>query len=74
MVPIALTREEMKERMIARRDGKLDEWKPEGEIKILPKQMSDWLEKNKGRMEKANKLPFWISDNRDKLPIEKRKR
>jgi hypothetical protein len=69
MVPITLTREEMKERMIARRDGKLDEWKPKGEIKSLPKKMMDWLEKNRGRMEKANKLPFWITDNRDRLQI-----
>jgi hypothetical protein len=73
MIPVTLTREEMKERMIARRDGKLDEWKPKDEIKNLPQKLSEWSEKNRERIANAEKkqtLPFWIHDNKDLINIK----
>jgi GNAT superfamily N-acetyltransferase len=63
MIPITVTRQEMKDRMTARRDGKLDEWKPENEVKKVPDAFTEWVETNKKRIQSAKKLPYWITDN-----------
>jgi NAD+--asparagine ADP-ribosyltransferase len=69
MIPITVTREEMKERMIARRDNKLDEWKPKDEITEPPKALNEWMETNRKRIENAKQLPFWYIDNYKLLNI-----
>jgi hypothetical protein len=70
MIPIFITREEMKERMIARRDNKLDEWKPENEVKEVPKKLNEWIQNNKNRIENAEKLPYWMIDNANFINLQ----
>jgi hypothetical protein len=68
MIPIFITRQEMKDRMIARRDGKLDEWKPENEVKKVPDAFTEWVSDNADRIEQAKQrgtLPYFLKDNKE---------
>jgi hypothetical protein len=63
MYPIRISDEEMEERMIARRDNKLEKWKPKNEVTDPPKALGDWIKKNEKRIAAAKQLPYWIKDN-----------
>jgi hypothetical protein len=60
----------LEKRWIARRDNKLDEWKPENEITELPKELIDRIKENENRIAKANKLPYRMIENAKLLPLQ----
>jgi hypothetical protein len=63
MVPIMISVEEFGERVKARKDGKLEAWKPKEEIKEPPKALNEWGKKNEERIARAKQLPYWMMDN-----------
>jgi hypothetical protein len=70
MFPTRISDDDLKKRWIARRDNKLDEWKPSNEITEPPKGLYDWIKENENRIAKANKLPYWMIENAKLLPLQ----
>jgi hypothetical protein len=64
MIPITISNEEFGERVKARKEGKLDEWKPKGVVRDVPEKFKEWVEANKDRIAKAKSLPYFLRDNR----------
>ena len=63
MIAIQITREEWAERVKARAEGKLDEWKPKNPISEMPEAFKKWVTDNTKRLSAARHTPYWIQDN-----------
>jgi hypothetical protein len=66
MVPIVISREELFERMKARKAGRLEEWRPKGAVQDVPDKFKAWLAENAERIaaaEKRGTLPYFLKDN-----------
>ncbi|MDR2765379.1 MAG: hypothetical protein LBB90_10180 [Tannerella sp.] len=61
---------EFGERVKARKEGKLDEWKPKVEIKKPPKTLNEWGKKNGERIAGAKQLPYGMMDNAKFLSLQ----
>ena len=63
MIPIQITIEEFAERVKARAEGRLQEWKPKNMIKEMPQGFTDWVSKNMKRIDGAQHQPYFVQDN-----------
>jgi hypothetical protein len=70
MVPIMISSEEFGERVKARKDGTLDEWRPKNEIKEPPAALNEWVKKNETRIAEAKQLPYWMIDNAKSISLQ----
>lgn len=73
MLPILITEADFRARIKARKNGKLDSWKPQDwqsrPVKSLPQQLHKWMSDNKQRLDRAKALPEWVEDNRAQLDL-----
>lgn len=65
-IPIYISDDDFLNRIRARKEGKLDQWKPKG-IEDVPAKFKDWLGKNKDRFQAGAKLPLFLTDNQKML-------
>lgn len=65
-IPIYISDDDFLNRIRARKEGKLDQWKPKG-IEDVPPKFKDWLGKNKDRFQAGAKLPLFLTDNQKML-------
>lgn len=63
LIPIMLTDEEFAEYLKAKREGKLDEFAKKTNIQDFPENMTEWMDENKDRIQKA------ISNSQKELPV-----
>jgi len=63
MYPIRISDDDLEKRCIARKENKLEQWKPSNEITEPPKALNEWLNKNQARIANAKHLPYWMTDN-----------
>jgi len=63
MIAIMITREEWAERVKARAEGKLQEWKPKNPVSDMPEAFNKWIKDNTKRIDGARHTPYWIQDN-----------
>jgi hypothetical protein len=63
MIAIMITREEWAERVKARAEGKLDEWKPTNPVNDVPDGFKNWITNNAKRINSGKHTPWWIQDN-----------
>lgn len=67
MIPVLITEADFKERIKARKNGTLAEWKPRDwqsrQVKALPRQAREWATENAERISNARSLPDWVENN-----------
>lgn len=67
MIPVLITEADFKERIKARKNGTLAEWKPRDwqsrQVKALPRQAREWATENAERISSARSLPDWVERN-----------
>lgn len=63
MIAIMISREEWAERVKARAEGNLEEWKPKNPVTEMPEAFNKWVKDNTGRIDGAKHIPYWIQDN-----------
>ncbi|MDR2139779.1 MAG: hypothetical protein LBP50_09560, partial [Tannerella sp.] len=66
MIPIVIGSAELGERAKARREGRLDEWKPKGMVEDVPENFKKWIAANRDRIARAEErgtTPYFIRDN-----------
>lgn len=63
MIAIMISREEWAERVKARAEGNLEEWKPKNPVTEMPEAFNKWVKDNTGRIEAGRHTPYWIQDN-----------
>lgn len=63
MIAIMISREEWAERVKARAEGNLEEWKPKNPVTEMPEAFNKWVKDNTGRIEAGKHTPYWIQDN-----------
>ena len=68
MVPIFISESDFRERIRARKAGKLKDWKPNPQRTVtqVPKALTDWIAKNEERSKGWKTLPYFVRDNRKK--------
>ncbi|MDR0697936.1 MAG: hypothetical protein LBG28_01765, partial [Tannerella sp.] len=67
MVPVVISKEELFERMKARKEGRLEEWRPKGAVQDVQEKFKEWVKDNAERIaaaEKRGTLPYFLKDNR----------
>ena len=69
MVPIFISESDFRERIRARKAGKLKDWKPnqKQEVKQVPKALTDWIVQNEERSKGWQTLPYFVRDNRKSI-------
>lgn len=69
MVPIFISESDFRERIRARKAGKLADWKPSQKQTItqVPKALTDWIAKNEERSKGWKTLPYFVRDNRKSI-------
>ena len=60
MIPILISDAEFAERMKARKEGTLDEWKAK-EIEGMPENYKTYISENKERFNKLKNKPNWLN-------------
>lgn len=63
MIAVMISREEWAERVKARAEDKLEEWKPKNPINDMPERFKEWISKNQRRLDNATHVPYFIQDN-----------
>ena len=63
MLPIQISREELQERIRARSNGTLDQWKPKNMVTQPPKAFENWVKANIHRARGWTSIPRFIRDN-----------
>lgn len=63
MIAIMISREEWAERVKARAEGNLEEWKPKNPATEMPEAFNKWVKDNTGRIDAGRHTPYWIQDN-----------
>jgi hypothetical protein len=63
MIAIMISKDEWAERVKARAEGRLEEWKPENPVTHLPDGFKNWISKNTDRINNARHVPYFIQDN-----------
>ncbi|WP_392436455.1 hypothetical protein ACF3N7_05335 [Cruoricaptor ignavus] len=66
MIPVQISREDLMERFRLRREGRLEEWRP-SYYEELPEHFTEYLSNNSVRITSAEKLPYWLEDNWERL-------
>lgn len=66
MIPVQISREDLMERFWLRREGRLEEWRP-SYYEELPEHFTEYLSNNSVRITSAEKLPYWLEDNWERL-------
>lgn len=64
--PIFITEDDFLKRIKARKEGKLDSWKPQ-QIEQLPSQFKNWYNNNSKRFTSGAKVPQFLVDNQKLL-------
>ncbi len=69
MVPIFISESDFRERIRARKAGKLKDWKPNPQRTVtqVPKALTDWIAKNEERSKGWKTLPYFVRDNRKSI-------
>lgn len=69
MVPIFISESDFRERIRARKAGKLKDWKPNPQrvITQVPKALTNWIAKNEERSKGWKTLPYFVRDNRKSI-------
>ena len=64
MIPVTISKDDFKERIKARHQNKLDEWKPKEQTTEMPEAFTKWVEDNKQRWQQpGHAAPYFIRDN-----------
>ena len=69
MVPIFISESDFRERIRARKAGKLKDWNPNPrqEVTQVPKALTDWIAQNEERSKGWQTLPYFVRDNRKSI-------
>lgn len=69
MIAILISKADFAAWVEAGDSGLLDDWEAKDSVDRLPRALLDWVEQNKGRIERASSLPYWIADNSNFLGL-----
>lgn len=75
MLPVTLSPGEFREYSKAKKEGKLEQWKAKQPVVGMPKNFTDWIAQNAGRIKDAQmngkSIPYFLKDNYQDGDIDK---